>query len=291
MATGDTTTSALADSLPTVIAAARQVKEFEGRMSQLVDRKTLGGGTGLSWNEVELAALSAQSITETTELDNPQQLSDSLLTITPTVIGIQTFFSDRVRSRISSAAFAQTGSLAMNAMVRKKDEDGLTAIDGATTQMSASGQALQSTDIAASAFRITSNTTEPGPDPIYGVFHGFGIADIYNEITLSSGSAVPQSGEFSARVYQDGFRGRINNVAIFEDGNITVDSTPDAKGGVFSKMALVLVQGRGVRTEVRREPHKGGGGDSLFIYDEYAYGERSAGNWLFEVIHDATAPA
>jgi len=26
------------------------------------------------------------------------------------------------------------------------------------------------------------------------------------------------------------------------------------------------------------------------MYDEYAYGERSAGNWLFEVISDATTP-
>lgn len=290
MAVGDTTTSALADSLPTVIAAARQVKEFEGRMSQLVDRKTLGTGTGLSWNEIELAALSAQSITETTELDNPQQLSDSLMTITPTVIGIQTFFSDRVRARVSTAAYAQTGSLAMNAMVRKKDEDGLTALDGATTVIGAGGDSLQSIDVAAGAFRITSNVTEPGPDPIYGVFHGFGIADIYQELALSSGQGDITMTENAARVYSEGFRGRINNVTIFEDGNITIASNV-AKGGVFSKMALVLVQGRGVRTEVRREPHKGGGGDSLFIYDEYAYGERSAGNWLFEVVHDASVPA
>ena len=29
---------------------------------------------------------------------------------------------------------------------------------------------------------------------------------------------------------------------------------------------------------------------TLYLYDEYAYGERSAGNWLFEVYSDATAP-
>jgi hypothetical protein len=50
------------------------------------------------------------------------------------------------------------------------------------------------------------------------------------------------------------------------------------------------VQGRSPRTETRREPHIGGGSTSVFLYDEYAYGERSAGNWLFEVETDATLP-
>ena len=66
MASGYTTTDALADSLPTVISSARQVREFEGVMPQLVDKVTLGEGIGLSWNEVSLAQLSAQVITETT---------------------------------------------------------------------------------------------------------------------------------------------------------------------------------------------------------------------------------
>jgi hypothetical protein len=29
----------------------------------------------------------------------------------------------------------------------------------------------------------------------------------------------------------------------------------------------------------------------VFLTDEYAYGERSSGNWSFEIIGDATAPA
>ena len=48
MAAGDTTTQSLADSLPTVIAAARQVREQEGVVPNLVDKVTLGEGTGVS---------------------------------------------------------------------------------------------------------------------------------------------------------------------------------------------------------------------------------------------------
>ena len=48
MASGYTTTDALADSLPTVISSARQVREFAGVMPQLVDKVTLREGIGLS---------------------------------------------------------------------------------------------------------------------------------------------------------------------------------------------------------------------------------------------------
>src|SRR3990167_11241296 len=129
MASGFTTTDALADSLPTVISSARIVREYEGTMQQLSDRKTLGEGIGLSWHEISLAALEALTVTENTELDNPQQMSDTLFTITPSVVAVHTVITDRVAARISKNAFAQTGGLAQNAAEREKDEDGLTVLD------------------------------------------------------------------------------------------------------------------------------------------------------------------
>ena len=90
MASGWTTTGSLADSLDDVRSSARIVREQVGKMSQLVDKQTLGEGIGLSWQEITYDALTAQAITENTELDNPQQIADSLLTITPTVVGIET---------------------------------------------------------------------------------------------------------------------------------------------------------------------------------------------------------
>lgn len=289
MASGYTTTDALADSLPTVISSARQVREFEGVMPQLVDKVTLGEGIGLSWNEVTLAQLTAQTITETTELDNPQQMSDTMLTITPTVIGIETLLTDRVAARISKNAFAKTGGLVQNAIQRKKDEDGLTMLDGATTALCGAGSTLTSGHIAAGAYRITSNATEPGMKPIRCVLHGYQLKDIYDELVAGVGTYVVNEGP-TARVFQSGFTLPIAGAEVYEDGNITISSsTDDAKGGVFAKEAIVLVQGRAPRVETERK-QIGGGATAFFHYDEYAYGERSAGNWLYEICSDATAP-
>ncbi len=290
MTTGTTTTSALADSLNTMIASARIVREFEGVMPQLVDRVTLGTGVGLSWNEVTYAALTAQAVTETTELDNPQQLSDTLFTITPTVVGIETLITDRVAARLSPIAYAKIGSLAQNAIERKKDEDGLVVLDGATTSLCGAGSTLTSGVIAAAKSRISSNATEPGNPPYRCVLHGYQIKDITDEIIAGVGTyALPEG--LTARVFSEGFAGMVGGAQVYEDGNITIDSAADAKGGVFAQEAIVLVQGRMPRVETKRRPEIGGGANSFYQYDEYAYGERSAGAWLYEIYSDATAPS
>ena len=291
MAAGDTITQSLSDSLDTVVASARQIREYEGVMPNLVDKVTLSEGSGTSWREISMAALSAQNITETTTLDNPQQMSDTVFSITPTVTGIQTLVTDRVASRINSQAYAQLGSLAQMAIQRKKDEDGLTVLDGATTILSGAGTTLASGVIAAAAYRISSNATEPGNPPYRAVLHGFQIKDLYDELTASI-STVERSdiSGITARVFEEGFRGKIAGVEIFEDGNISINAAVDAKGGVFAQEAIVLVQGRAPRTATVRREDIGGGATVVYLYDEYAYGERSAGNWLFEIQSDAAVP-
>ena len=295
MAVGNTITDSLADSIPTMIASARIVREFAGVMPNLVDRQRLDENTGTVWNEVSMAKLNAQEVTESTELDNPQQMSDTLFSITPTVIGLHTVITDRVALRISANAYAQTGSLAQNAIERKKDQDGLTAIDGATTALGGAN-ALDSGEIAAAAYRITSNTTEPAPAnaPINAVHHGFALKDIDDELVnaglgITTGEGALLTAGVAVDAYQNRYRGTIAGARLYEDGNITISSNL-AKGGVFSQMALVLVEGRSPYVETKRMPALGGGATALYHYDEYAYGERSSGNWLYEVQADATAP-
>ena len=288
MAAGNTTTGSLADSLDTIQAAARSRRQFDGVMPQLVDRVELDANTGTSWREILLANLSAQAVTENTVLDNPQQYDDSAITITPEMVQIQTFITDKSGRNLNSKVLAKMGAMPGEAMMRKKDQDGLAAAD-ASTQLGAAGSPVQTGDVAAARYRITSKATEPGPMPISGVFHGFCIKDFYDELVGGTGTYPVPDGA-TATVFQSGFNLPIANVSIHEDGNISIDSSNDAKNFVFSKMAWVLVEGMTIRTETRREPHIGGGGDSLFLTDEYAYGLRSS-NWTFEIIGDATAPA
>jgi len=292
MAGGWTTTGSLADSLDDVRSSARIVREFEGVMPQLVDKVTLGEGIGLSWQEITYAQLTAQAITETTDLDNPQQLSDSLMTITPTVVGIETFITDRVKARINRKGLSKIGSLAQNAIQRKKDEDGLTIFaTGATTASPGAGATLTSNYVAAAKYNISSNETEPGMPPFRCVLHGFQLKDIYDELVAGVGTYVLSEGP-TARVFSSKFDLPIASCEVYEDGNISIDASDDATGGVFAQEGIVLVQGRSARIVPVRNEKRGGGGEHIYHYDEYAYGERpSAGyGWVQKIVSDATAP-
>lgn len=290
MAVGPTTTGSLADSLPTVIDSARVVREYMAVMPKLSDRTTLPEGQGLNWDEISLAKLTAQTVTETTILDNPQQIQDTLFSITPTMAGIQTLITDRTRRRISRNVAARLGELAGNAMERLKDKDGLAILDGATTSLVGAGSTLSQGHIGAAAHRIRGNTTEGSMGPIYTVLHDFQLLDIENEVLSGVGTYAIPSG-LTESTFRSNFSGTVRQTEVYTDGNITIDSSDDAKGGVFAREALVLVQGFSPTAKpVRREDY-GGGADVLYMYDEYAWGERSAGNWLFEIYSDAASPS
>lgn len=289
MTTGYTITGSLADSLPTYIASARNTRQYEGVMQQLCDRQTLDKNTGLNWAEITVANLTAQPVTETTLLENPQQLSDSMISITPTMIGVNIGITDRVKARISKVALAKTAGRTQAAIELKKDQDGLVALDGATTSLCGAGNTLTSGHIGTAVSRITSNESEPGKFPINCVLHGYQIKDLYDEIIAAVGTYEITQGE-TARAFREGFKGNINGARIFEDGNITIDTSDDAKGGVFAKEGLILVQGRSPRVVTVRNEAYGGGADIIYHYDEYAYGERSEGNWIYEIYSDATVP-
>ena len=288
MPTGNTTTGALADSLPTVIASARIIREFEGVMPQLVEKQTLGEGIGLAWNEISLAQLTAQNITETTVLNNPQQIADTLLSITPTATGIETVITDRVAARISKNAYAKIGSLAQNAIQRKKDVDGLAMLDSFSNSYCGAGSTLTSGHISAGMALITGNASEHAKPPFRCVLHPYQIHDIEDEITAGIGTYNLGEG-LTARVFSEGFRGIIASAQLYPDGNITIDSSTDAKGGVFAQEALIIVQGRAPRLVAVRAEDIGGGATKVYHYDEYAYGER-LDTWGAELYSDATAP-
>lgn len=289
MAVGNTTTGSLADSLPLVIDSARLTREQTGVFMRTTETHTLEDNTGLSWEEIKVGQLTAQAVTELTVLANPQQYSDTLFTLTPAMTGLTTIVTDRTYRRVSKKTIAEMGPAAQNAIQRKKDQDYLTILDGATTSLGGAGTTLTSGHISAAAKRITSNATEPGVGEIYTVLHGIQIKDIQDEIVAGIGTYTVPTG-LTDDVFRRGFQGSLFGTNVFEDGNITVDASDDAKGGVHTREAIVMVQGRAPHTETKRLPEVGGGADQMFYYDEYIFGERNAGVWLYEIYSDALAP-
>lgn len=292
MPSGITTTGSLTDSLETVIDAARVRREYPPKMPQLCTMHKLEPNTGLSWDEIELNRFTAQAITETTILENWQEFSDLLRSITPTMTGITTLVTDRTYRRCSKKTIAQMGTQAQAAIERKKDIDGIATLDGFTNSTPGAGLSLGSGSISAAVANITGNTTEGAEGSISTLLHPFQLKDIQDEITVGVGTfAIPDG--LTEEYFKQGLQGTIYGTNAFVDGNIPIDSSSDAKGGVFAKMAIDYVQGAGYRTATKRRDEIGGGADQMFHYDEYAYGERTSNAvsvFGWEIYSDATAP-
>jgi len=284
-----TVTSQLDASLPTIISSARVTREQEGDMPGLVERRTLGKGMGDTWHEVSYAKLTAMAVNETTENDNIQQVSDTDFSIKPTMVQIATMLTDKVGRNITKNGLREIGRLGQNAMQRKKNIDGLTTIDATgSTQLGSTGSAMTFGLVAAGVSNITGNTTEPGHQPIRFVAHPFQVKDIYDQFTAPVGTYDISEGA-SFRVFREGFKGMINTAQAYENGDLTIDSSYDAKAGVFAKDGIVLVQDMSPRMETERKPRTGGGSTIITHTDSYAYGIRQ-NQWVHEIVSDATAP-
>lgn len=290
MPVGDTVVSTVNEGLNTMIANARTTREYPADvMLKVTDRQRLAEGTGTAWREFLAVTLTAQGYGETDVIDNPQELDGSVLEFTPQLVAIHTFIGDRVKMRVSQKAFATFGRLNYDAIARRKDTDGLAIFATATTTLAGTGVTLTSGHVLAALRRISSDADEPGPAPFAVVLHGYGVYDLQAELIAGVGTyPVPEG--YTAEVFKHGFRGMIGDANVYEDGLIVVDATPDVRGAVFSQKAIVLVEGKNLWVDKRHEPHKGYGGWSMWIKDEYVYGERSVGNWMYSVLSDAAAP-
>lgn len=289
MVTGPTQTGSLADSLNVAVDEARLVREFIGPMVVAAEKHTLDPNMGLSWKEVDISQMTATGITESTDIrDNAQQYVDTPRSVTPQLVGIHTFVTRRTRARIATVTLEKLGPVAQNAMNRKKDEDGLTTLDSATTTGPGAGSTATSGNIRAFRYQITSNATEGAVGRIWTVAHGFQIKDFEDEIVAGVGTTNIPVGITEA-VLRNGFQGMLANTMVLEDGNITIDSSDDAKGGVFATEGILLIQGLSPYALSEERPSIGGGGTSIYLYDEYAWAIRLQA-WVKELFSDAATP-
>jgi hypothetical protein len=293
MVVGPTTTGSLTDALPSIHSSARIVKENAGTWRRTCDVRKQQPNTGLNWQEFALSQIAGQDITESTNNQNFQQLQGTLFQVEPTMSQIILKITDRTFRKLSSIVIGKFGSLSGNAMNRKDDEDYLALFSTfATTASPGAGNPLSFGHIAAAKSNITSNTTEPSLAEVFSVLHGFGIKDIQDEILSGVGTYTIPMG-ITADVFKRGFMGTVAGSNVFEDGNITIDSSSDGNQATHSREGVVAIIGLDRKPETDRDLYFGGGADVISLVSEKAFAERKSGTtqvWAYLHKSDLTAP-
>lgn len=288
----NTTTGSLADSQQFIIDSARPTREYNSVHMKTTDAVTLKNNEGLDWDEITVSQLTAQGISESTILDNPQEFTDSLLSLRPTMAGLNYVITDQVFKKLSSKTVALLGPQGQLAIERKKEQDYLAIAATASTTLAGTGQTLVSGHLRAGRTRIKSNASEPGRDPIVAVLHGYGVKMLGDEVLAGIGTYTIPEGT-TANVYMNGYMGslKLDGTQIWQADNIAINSTPDARGMIHAKDAVIYVQAMKGRAVTRRREEIGGGADEMFHYDDYIFGKRGGGNWLYGLLHGASAPS
>lgn len=293
MPSGRNTVNTFSDSLDDIKDAARTTREFANVMGGIVDMERLENNSGLNWDEVTLAQLSASNIDELTDLDeNPQEIVDSLFTVTPTLVGMSVFMTDLARIRINQKVAAQIGVLTENAMARKKDIDLLAIGQAATTDIGTAGNPMSSDLVSVGVSRIGSNSTEPWDGPVSAVMKGFHIKDLQDE-GLGGLGTYPVPTGLTEQFYHKGFQGPVASASVYKDDNISVDGSDDAIAFVFGSGpggAIVCVEGMEARRVTKREEGIGAGAEILYCTDQYGTGIRQQ-VWIYAMTADAATPA
>jgi hypothetical protein len=285
MAAGITGKTAVADSLPDTFIAEVRLKVQEGPvMRSLVNNVMLPMGEGGQWEMTELSRATAIALSDGVDLASAEQITDSTLQITPTEFGAQVVVTDLARDQITKKTdlVRQVGRILGNSMVTKEDVDLLTQLDSFNTSLGGAGRSLTLGHILAgatavrtggqAAAAIVAGTQEPAPSPISAVFNDNMLHTVIKQMALGtitgytatatrlffksadegatedsgtaavSGDRTPVSDN---RALREAFVGTVGRANVIADNNLGKDASDDAKGGVFSKEAIVQVHFRG----------------------------------------------
>ena len=286
------TTAADLDSLIQVIVGEmRFTARHATPMANIVTRVDMPEHRGAPIDLPKMDTLTAVELTEGVDYTSFETVTDTDVSMDPTEVGVFVALTDRSRRRAPAAFEMQVKGEAARAYSYKLDLDLLRQMDSFSTSLIGTGTAAAIGHLSAARSRVKGGA-EPGQGAVHVVMHAYGIKDILDDLVPAASNAIPAgiSDDVSREYLTDSnFVGttKLYGMNVWEDSNIEIDATPDAKGGVFCQNAIFLAITLEPTPENQRDASLRG--DELVVVGEYAIAE-----WLdaagVELFHDATAP-
>ena len=288
-----TTLAQLSDTIPTVISKARYTEIFNFPMASLV-QNIPKKGKGSTVNVPYWGLLTATTLTEGTDMVASETMADTNVPVTLNEVGCKVILTDNLIEDDQEEVKGVAGTLLGNALGLKRDQDLLALLDNGTTSIPGTGSPLTMGVIAAARALLQGNATSTGgpcPGPYTVVLHPYVTLDLIDVITpllATAAAGTPATGGGLAdEILRQYVIGRLFGMTIIEDGNMTIDSTPDTKGGVIGPASIILATAREWSVEPERDA-------SLRAWELNCVGRYGVANylngWTVELYSDAAAP-
>ena len=248
------TTGNLENAQRTIIAAARYTEEHNAPALALIEKFTLGKGEK-TVTVPKVGQMTMSNLQDGIDIIDEEDIGMTTVDLTASEVGAKVILTDKLVRQSAPNVMSIIGRQLGDGMARKKDTDvhslysslnGGTTVGAATKFMKASN--VQGAIAFAKANKFGSQ--------VYILHHPNSVAYLSKEAaTVASAvtNGIPDG--WTADLLKNFWSGLrpMNNVAIFEDGNLTVDSDDDAVGVIADKSAMAVLVSVDTRTERQRD--------------------------------------
>ena len=248
------TTGNLENASKIIIAAARYTEEHNAPAMALIEQFNLPKGAK-QVTVPKVGQMQVDDLTDGVDIIDDQEIGMTTVDLTAAEVGAKVILTDKLVREQQNNVFTIIGKQLGDAMARKKDTDVhslYSSLNGGTT-LGAATKFMKASNVQGA---ITYAKANKFGSQIYILHHPNSVAYLSKEAATvaSSGSAELSSG-WSADLLKDFWSGLrpMNGVSIFEDGNLSVDSSDDATGVIADKTAMAVLKSVDTRTERQRD--------------------------------------
>jgi hypothetical protein len=245
------TTGNLENAQKIILAASRYTEEHNAPAMGLIEPFSLPKG-GKTVTVPKVGQMTISDLQDGIDIVDEEDISMTTVDLTAAEVGAKVILTDKLVRQAADNVFSIVGRQLGDGMARKKDTDVhalYAALNGGTTL----GAATKYMSLANVAGAIAYAKANKFGTQLYILQHPNAVFKIASEAVTASQYAIPKGwSEDLLGNFWSGIR-PINNVPIFEDGNLSVDSDDDAIGVIADKSALAVLKSVDTNTERQRD--------------------------------------
>ena len=248
------TTGNLANAQRIIIAATRYTEEHNAPAMALTEQFSLQRGAK-TVTVPKVDQMTIVDLVDGQDIVDEEDIGMTTVDLTASEVGAKVILTDKLVRQAADNVFSIIGRQLGDGMARKKDGDVLalyTSLNGGT-KLGAATKFMKASNVQGVIAYAKANKFG---NQLYMLHHPNAVAYLSKEaaVVASSGSAAVPEGWSQDLLgnFWSGLR-PMNNVPIFEDGNISEDSSGDGIGVIADKTALAALNSVETRTERQRD--------------------------------------
>ena len=244
------TTGNLENAQKIIISAARYTEEHNAPALALIESFSLGKGEK-QVTVPKVGQMSMSDLVDGQDIVDEEEIGMTTVDLTASEVGAKVIITDKLLRQSAVNVMSIIGRQLGDGMARKKDTDVHALYSGFSTSLGAANTTMS---LANTAGAIAYAKANKFGSQVYIIQHPNAVFDIANTaVTASTTYPVPKG--WSEDLLGEFFSGLrpLNGVAIFEDGNLTIDASDDVVGAIADKSALCVLNSVTTKTERQRD--------------------------------------